>query len=341
MRILVRDMLPQIAQNVGDSGVGLCDATGIAEAISNLSYACRILQKRIDDDGTLWWWTVPAADGCFAVPQECEEGRQFFVNGYSATTYDQWYEGRVCGGLHAGVPCCYGPAIIDLGNFPIPHPFPRIKDVRMALVAQSDGDAGKQVELEITNQYGEPVRETLTLLPYQQPVLTDSFVYDVSFLQKPQTVSNVKAYQAFSNGQRIFIGDYAPLTRLGAFRRKRMPVSLCGGCNVVTIKGKRRFIPLTSEDDICPFDDPIALGFALRAVAAWRRGADNDSLNEYNGNLQMALNEIYKQMRNEDSPGNVAQIRFRSGFSCNPSQAANRPIPGTAWYGRRGLGGYG
>lgn len=339
MRTLVRDILPQIAQNVGDSGVGLCTPEATAEAIENLSYAVRILQRRCDDDGTLTYWTVPSCGGCFAIPQECLEGRQFFVNGFSASTYDQWYSGTVCGGLRAGTPCCYGPSIIDVGTFPIPHPFARIKDVRMSLVALSDADAGKTVELEITNIYGDPVRETLTLLPNQQPVKTENFVQDITFFQKPQTEGIVRAEQYFSNNQRLYLCDYEPLTIIGAFRRKRMPSGLCSGCNMVTIKGKRRFIPLTSEYDICPFDDPIALGFALRAVAAWRRGASGDSLAEYNSNLLQAVNEIYKQMRDEDSAGNVSRVKFRSGFGCNPSQAANRPLPGTSWYGRgRGIG---
>lgn len=341
MRILVREILPQIAQNVGDSGVGLCTGVAIGEAIENLSYATRLLQKRVDDDGTLTWWTVPACEGCFALPADCLEGRQFFVNGFSASTYDQWYEGRVCAGLRANVPCCYGPGIIDLGNFAIPHPFARIKDVRMSLVALSDADAGKVVEVEILNEYSQLVRESLTLKEFQQPVFTESFVQDITFLQKQETESFIRAEQAFSNGQRLYLCDYDPSTRLGAFRRKRMPNALCGGCNVVTIKGKRRFVPLTSESDICPFDDPVALGFALRAVAAWRRGADNDSLAAYNANLLMAVNELYKDMRDEDSAGNVAQLKFRSGFSCNPSQAANRSIPGTSFYGRRGMGGFG
>jgi hypothetical protein len=335
MRITVGEILPQIAQNVGDSGTGLCDAEGIAKAIYALNQAAYALHKRIDDDGTLWWWHVPACGGCFALPADCREGRQFFINGFSATQYDEWYSGKVCGGLSANTPCCEGPSIIDLGDtFATPFPLPGMDGLRVGFVAQSDADAGKEVIVEFTNQYGETMRENLLLPANQLPIYTKGIVRDVSFIQKPVTVSNVKLYYKYPNDQRFFMCDYEPKTIVGKFRRKRMPGGMCNGCNVVSIKGKRRYIQLTSEADICPFDDIIALRFALSAIAALDR---RDSAS-YDDMMLHALNEIYKQMRDGDSPGNVAVVKFRSGFGCSLSQFANRPVPGTNYtYGGRGF----
>jgi len=338
MRITVGEILPQIAQNVGDSGVGLCPGTdGVPKAIYALNQACFALHKRIDDDGTLWWWHVPACDGCFSLPGDCREGRQFFINGFSASQYDEWYSGRVCGGLHANTPCCEGPSIIDLGDtFATPFPLPGFDGLRVGFVAQNNADVGQQIVVEFTNQYGEVHKETIVLLDNQVVAWTKGIVREVNFVQKAMTNGNVKLYYKFPNDQRFFMCDYDPKVIVGRFRRKRMPGGMCNGCNVVTIKGKRRYIPLTSEQDICPFDDIIALRFALSAIAA----VDRRDTAAYDDLMLHALNEIYKEMRDGDSAGNVTQVKFRSGFGCSLSQFANRPLPGTSLrygYGGRGF----
>jgi hypothetical protein len=325
-------MLTKIAPNVQDSGVCITDPEGLAEAIKALNLACGALHKRIDADfSTLWTWSMPVYDQCFALPEDCLEGRQMFINGATATQHDEWYQGKLACGMADSGSIRYGPEIIDLGQFAIPFRLTQIRDTRVAFVAQSDADVGAQIQIELTNNYGETKRETLILLANQMPVTSESVVRDVTWLQKPVTQDNVKLYQVYPDGQRAFICDYSPSTTLGAFRRKKVPQPLCG-CSFLTIKGKRRYQEILSANDICPFDDPIALSWAVSAIAALRR----KEMDTYAGNLQMALNELYKGMRDGDSPSNVAQARFRSGFGPNPSQAGNNPMPGTSMWGSRG-----
>lgn len=335
MRILASSLFSWLAPNVGDAGVCADTEDGKAQIIESLDLACDALHTRLDQDfSTLWTWAMPVFDQCFALPEDCLEGRQMWINGGTATQHDEWYQGKLACGLRDQGSIRYGPEITDLGQFAIPHKLVQLRDTRVAFIAQSDADAGKVITVELTNEYGETVKETLTLLPKQQPVVTESQVRDVTFLQKPFTQSNVKCYQHFPTGQLHFICDYSPRTLLGAWRRKKIPQCFCG-CAYVTIKGKRRYQQITSGDDICPFDNRIAIKFAVQAIASVNRN-DPEGYAKF---LLMALNEIQKQMKDSDSPSNVSQATFRSGMGSNPSQAANNPLPGTSMWGRgRGFG---
>lgn len=337
MRTLVGSLLNDLAPFTEDSGVCVERPDGKAKVIQYLNLACESLQNRIDDSGTLWKWQVQVCQRIFGLPEECLEARQMWINGATATQYDSWYEGKVaynCGCTNN----CYGPGVVDLGTFTTPAPFPNIFPIRPAFVAQSDGDAGVQIEVELVDEYQKSVRETVTLLPNQQPAPCVNAATDLSFLQKPLTKGAIELWLMFDNGQRIRWAPYSRLTRIGAYRRKRLGNWCPSGCTLATIKGKRRRTPITSEDDICPFDCIEGLQWAVAAIAArFRRNAD-----EENQLLAKALNGIYRQMQDGDSASNLAQARFRTGWGCNPSQAANRPLPGTSlswgWGGGMGVG---
>jgi len=306
-RIRVADILTQIAPNSGDAGYCATTAAGKQRIITDLSLAVRILINRVDDSGTTFWWKVAAASGCFAYPEDCLEARQVFINGLPALMHDEWYAGKLWYGLRdCGLPCAL--EVRDLGDFVTPISVPHVRPIRLALVAELDGDAGQEVVVEMLNEYGERVKETVTLLAAQQPAFTDNSVRDVTYFGKPRTFGPVKMQFYYDNGQRFHFATYGPLTRIGQFRRKKLPQRFWG-CNEVTIKGKMRYYPVESEDDIIPFDDPVALSFAMSAVAALRKRDDV----EYNQKLTFALQQLYKNMENVDSAGNVQQIQVILG----------------------------
>lgn len=333
MRTTVAQMLPKVAANMQDSGLCLT-AESLPNAVSIYNDACYALWTRIDEGGTLWEWDVPACDGCFALPADCLDARQMWLNGVTLTQRNQWYQGKIACSSDCGTNC-YGPDVIDMGEFAIPLPITaKIRGIRAAFVAQSDADAGVEVDFIVTDEYGESKRQTVSLLGGQEPVMSDNVVYDLTFLKKPKTHDNVKLFWQFDNGQRIFVADYGPEVQIGTFRRKRLPQRFCG-CNMVRIKGKRQFYEITDAEDISFFDNWLAMSWACSAIAALRR----QDAGSYQTFLQNALNEINKQMRNANGAAYVTQASFRSGYGCNPSQAANRPLPGTALYGGWGWGG--
>lgn len=320
-RCIVSDVLEWIAPNVSDGGVCIQKADGKAQAIAALDMALDALMKRIDDDGSLWTWLVPVTSGCFSLPEDCLEARQIFVDGASTIQRDKWFQGRLARGLRdCGLPCIL--EIRDLGDFPTPQPLPPLRPIRIALVAEQDADAGVECTVEVINEYGERKKETLALLSGQQPVTMESAAYEVSFFGKPQTNGPVKLYLSYDNGARYYLCEYGPKVQIGQFRRKKLPQRLCG-CQQVHIFGKRRYERITSENDLIPICDRVALSFAVSAIAALRK-RDLESPEGYHALLKSAMNELWKGLENADSASNVAPIQFISGFGTNPSLAGGR-----------------
>lgn len=316
---LVSDVLFDIAPNVGDAGQCPTTEEGKREIISALDLALDALMKRIDTEGALWTWMVPVTSGCFALPEDCLEARQIFINGASTIQRDKWFQGRLARGMRdCGLPCL--PEVRDLGDYATPQPLPPIRPIRAAFVAEQDADAGAEVTCEVINEYGERKKETLTLLGGQQPVIMESPAYEITFVGKPKTSGPIKLYLSYDNGARYYLCEYGPNVRNGLFRRKKLPQRLCQNCAQVHIFGKRRYDRITSETDLIPICDRIALSFAVSAISDLRK-RDQAA---YNTNMLMALNELWKGLENADSASNVAPIQFISGFGSNPSRAGNR-----------------
>ena len=315
---LVSDVLEAIAPNVDDAGVCATTPDGKRQIIAALDLALDALMKRIDTEGALWTWMVPVTSGCFALPEDCLEARQVFINGASTIQRDKWFQGRLARGMRdCGLPCL--PEIRDLGDFPTPQPLPPFRPIRVSLVAEQDADAGAVVTVEVVNEYGERKKESLTLLAAQEAVTMESPAYEISFVGKPKTSGPVKLYLSYDNGGRYYLCEYGPNVRTGNFRRKKLPQRLCN-CAQVHIFGKRRYDRITSENDLIPICDRVALSFAVSAISALRKR----DLEDYNAQMTFALNELWKGLENADSASNVAPMQFIAGFGSNPSLAGGR-----------------
>lgn len=314
-RTLARDVISVLAPMTNDSGVSDCTAEGRAQVLRDLNLSCQALVKRIDSEGLLFDSYIPVWENCIALPQTIREARYIVLNGVPLRQRDEWYIGKVSNNqFQNGCGCA---ECMDLGDFVIPKPFPKQRGIRVALVAMNAADAGKVCTVEVIDEYGNPVRQDLTLLGAQQPVVMDAVAYDVTFFLKPKTVGNVSLQLHYDDGQRFYFCHYLPETEEGMFRRKSIPRRFWG-CNMAKVKGKLRYIPITSEDQIIPFNDVMALGFAQKAIAAWRRGDDE----QYQTKLGEALNELQKQMQDGDSPRNVRQVTFLVG-GASQSDASN------------------
>lgn len=314
-RTLVSEMIPWVAKMTGDAGVCATNPEGRALIIQHLDLATDNMMKRLDSEGMMFNWYVPVCNHCIALPQDCREARQIVMNGVPLTQRDQWYLGKVCNG-YWGNGCGCGPSeCIDLGDFYIPHPLPKQRGIRIALVALNNADAGVQCVVQVLNEYGHPIKETLTLPDNQQPVIMDSVAYDVTYFLKPKTLGPVALQLHYDDGQRIQWCEYLPHTQEGLFRRKSIP-NRFHGCNLARVVGKLRYDRITDENQIMPINDRIGMGYAVAAISAWNRG-DTEA---YNTNMLLALNEIKKQMEDGDSAANIRQVKVRTDFM-NPSQA--------------------
>ncbi len=315
---LVSDVLEAIAPNVSDAGVCVTNPGGKDQAIKALDLALDVLMKRIDTEGALWTWMVPVTAGCFALPEDCLEARQIFINGASTIQRDKWFQGRLARGMRdCGTPC--GNEVRDLGDFATPAPLPPIHPIRLAFTAEQDADIGTVITSEVLNEYGERKKESLTLIGDQQPVIMESPAYEITFVGKPKTSGPVKLFLSYDNGARYYFCEYGPNVRVGLFRRKKLPQRHCG-CAQVHIFGKRRYDRITAETDLIPICDRVALSFAVSAIADLRK-RDQEG---YQRNMLMSLNELWKGLENADSASNVAPLQFVAGFGGHGTQASNR-----------------
>ncbi len=314
-RAIARDLIDALANATNDSGVGVCTPEGRAEVLRDLNLSCQALIKRIDSEGTLFDWYIPVQQGCIALPQTIREARYVVLNGEPLRQRDEWYIGKV--GNNQFQNGCSAAECLDVGDYVIPSPLPKARGIRIALVALNDADAGKVCTVEVTDEYGNPQKEDLTLLGQQAPAIMSSVAYDVTYFLKPKTVGNVSLQLHYDDGQRFYHCHYLPETEEGMFRRKALPRRFWG-CNIAKVKGKIRYTPITSEDQIVPFNDIIALGFAQQAMAAWRR-RDTE---QYNLLMGQALNELNIQMKDADSARNVRQLVVLTQGG-TPSQANN------------------
>lgn len=324
-RCIAKNIFPLISAMAEDAGVCATSKSGKAKMLMQIDLTARAIVKRIDTEGMLWDFPVPVYQGCFALPPDCESERNIFVNGNSAILRDQWYEGKLAWGRNGcgGYDC--RPTVIDQGQFAIPLPLPKTHSMRIAVIAQDNGDAEKEVDVELINQYGNRVQEKLTLGAGGEAVWTKAMAYDVTLFEKPKTVGNVQLQVRYDDGARFQIGDsptfatYGPKVRQGYFRRKRLP-SQCSGCTMVVIKGKMKLYPIDDENDILPFEDVHAWRWGLSAIDAQTRG----DLGAYETNLAAALRELARSMQDSDPAGVVAQAKFMTGFGTSRSQAGGR-----------------
>lgn len=322
-RCTLEDVIFQIAPNTDDTGLCATNAEGQQRIMDELNVALPLLMKRVDTEGAMWNWALPVCGGCFALPDDCLEARQVFVNGFGTIQRDKYWQGTLAVGQNnCGTQCCW-PEIIDLGDFPIPQPLPNFRPIYLSVSAESNADAGKEVQIEIVDQYGKRWKEVLVLLPEMQQVPMTVAAVDVTFVGKPLTDGEVRLYANFANGQRFHLCNYGPKVQVGAFRRKKLP-TWCAQVNVIRVFGKLRLRKITSLQDILPICDTAALSWALSAVTAMRA----KDTTEYNNRLTMAVNELFRELENADSPSNVHPITFMLGASCGGSQAAY----GRGWY---------
>lgn len=324
MGILVSDLLEELAPYVGDSGACPTDSTTIIAALNEV---IPMVIKRLDAKGTVPQWCVPSFnEGCFALPYDCLEVRTILLDGFPLVQRDMWYEGKISVGLTDGSKCNFGTNcnqnafvrtcdnqnLIDLGDgFPVPHPWPDCNNSKLGLKAESDGDAGKLVQIDLINEYFDQKTEKLELPAQQQIVPTASFVRDVKFIRKPVTDGNIIGYAIWPDGRQWKMFTLPPKVTSPSWHRKRLPRQFpCGRSGTILIRGKARFIRLTSVDDVCLIDDTKCLQFGLRALAALKR----DDFAAYNQALAMSVNEADKQLGDANSRAIVGQASILSPF---------------------------
>lgn len=305
------DVFPSIASSHGEGG--LCyDGSDEQKAIllQDLNEIVPMLMKRLDAKGTLARWEVPVQSGVFGLPWDCLDVRQVFLNDCQITLRDQWYEGQIGHRLANCGTFCGSSDLIDMGDgYATPLPWPaQNQDARYGVMAESDDDAGKTVQVVLKDRYGHEYTENLELLPNQQITSTEHALTDLSFQHKGITTGAVVGFVTYPHFPAQRILRLHPKVQTASFHRKKLPLSW--GCRdgCLYIIGKLRFFPLTSEFDVLPICDAMALNFGVQALAAFKRR----ELAEYNAAMEFALNELNKELSDTHPVGAVSQMSVQS-----------------------------
>lgn len=310
------DVMPLVASSLGESGMcpqgpnGEFTEEQQQEFLTDLNQMLPMLIKRMDSKGTLTRWEVPVNAGVFALPPDCLEVRQAFLNGCAVTLRDQWFEGRIG---HKVTDChrhCGGPDLIDVGEgYAIPEKWPcHIQDTRFGLYAENDEDAGKTVQVRYKDRYGAAVEEALELQSNQQITSTEGVVTDVTFIHKGVTSGAVVGVVTYTGKKPDRLMRIPANVASPSYHWKKLPATFRNCTGVLSIIGKIRFTPLTSITDPLPICDEMALSFGLQALSAMK----NRQYDEFNAALSFSVNELLKAEGNLQSAGTVIQMAVKS-----------------------------
>ncbi len=310
------DVFPLIAASYGSSGMCPAGPNGEftesqqQELLTALNQGLPIIMKRLDAKGTLARWTVPVRGGVFTLPPDCIDVRQAFLNGCSMTLRDQWYEGQIGHRMSACDRSCGGGDLMDLGDgFAIPEEWPSDHfDVRYGLMAESDSDAGKTVQVKFKNKYGHTMEEIVTLLPNQQVASTEEAVSDVLYQFKGVTDGAVVGFITYPEGQKVRLLRMPANVASPSYHKKKMPRVMWDCTGELSIIGKIRFTPLVSVTDTLPICDEAALSFLLQALNHMK----NRDLGAFNEALTLSVNELLKQLQDVHPSGVVTQMQMKA-----------------------------
>lgn len=312
------DLMPLVASSYGESGMCFdpTDESQVAELLFAFNQVLPLLMNRLDAKNTISEWEEIVQFGTFGLPYDCVEVRQVFLNGRSLTLRDRWYEGRRGYKFNTGNQCCGSMDLVDMGDgYATPSPWPaHMQDARYGIMAESDEDAGTEVQIKGKDRYGNYVEETLTALPYQQVASTQSALTDLTFQHKGITTGAIVGFVTFPNQPNLRILRIPANVESPSYRRKKVPTAWGGCSGVVSIIGKKRFIPLTKATDEMPICNVAAISWGLQALSAMKR----KDTSGYVQGLELSLNELIRELNDSSPAGVVTQARVQSPlrFGC-------------------------
>ena len=307
----VAEIFPSLQAHVGSSGN--CSKDKLMEA---MNVAGPVLLDAVDAKGSMWTWRLHVCGGCVILPSEIHRPQQAWFCGQSVGFRSEWWLGRLTGNPTE-----------DLGQeFPWQELVDTGREVATQCVVDADkrdrfflkarhrDDLGKQVEVRYVNPDGQEIVWKSTLQPIRkmtagQGDLSPTGIGEVIRVAKGRTAGAVELWVwrqtgAKSPGEARLISVYDSHDETPSYRVYRLTGAVGGG--TVTVKGKRKWRPLRSEDDIVPFGSVAA----WRAALAWEAASNNRQSDEAKAHLADAvyyldLEETGSRPRSESQPVTV------------------------------------
>lgn len=283
----VAELFPDIKAQAGTSGS--CD---VADVMRRMNIIGQELLYAIDAKGTLFTWCIPVCGNCMIMPPDIMQVKQMSLCGRPMTQRSQFWTGRMMGDDYTDGWSSYPwSTVIDTGNLAYTQWFVNagINEV-FAIRAKKQSDVGKEVDVRWRTSTGEDKRVKFSLVGDQELVEIGGPVGEVYRFQKPRTDGAVELWvKNVSTGEARLVARYGPYEEIPEYKIMRMPVR----CGQLSIKGKKMWVPLRSEEDIVPFGDVMAWRNALRAEAASVEGKVGDR----NAYLEAAIGDLEREKK--------------------------------------------
>lgn len=318
MSIAAGEVIDYLGPFFGESGVcTVGNPAGRAQVLSELNNAIPLLLKRLDSKGALHTWKVCVRSQTFTLPYDCLEPRQVWLNNQALVQRDEFYQGQLGVGQCSGAPWILsGPQLVDLGDgFALPYDWPPHTNTFYGLTAESDVDAGSVVHLILLDQHGKETEEDVVLLSDQRMAVTQNIVTGIKLQHKGQTNGAIRGSIVYpQRHSTAWIGTFPKQVITTNYRKKRIPPHFpCNNDSTLVIKGKLRYFPIDSELDPIPISDPQALGYAFQSLFC-SRNKDRQGANEA---IELAVNELEKQLSDSVAPAVVVQMQVGAPFGRN------------------------
>ena len=318
----VAELFKDIKGQAGTSGA--CD---VDDVMARMNIIGPELLDEIDAKGTLWTWCVPVCGNCIVMPTDIQQVLQAAVCGVPVTQRSEFWAGRMMGDEwsdnYTEVPWSN---LIELHRTSATH-YPvepaQLNEV-FAFQAKKQEDLGKEVEIRWrTKGNGKEyvIKHALQGDRILAPISADP-VGEVVWLRKPRTVGNVDLWvvnQSYGTGR--LVSSYDPREETPEY--KVYQLSGLPRCAEMSIRGKRKWIELRSENDLVPFGRVMAWRNALMAESASVEG----KLEERARYMAAAIQDLEREKRGWESPNNQRAVQIITPWSVGA---------GSASLGRRG-----
>ena len=247
---------------------------------------------------------LDATQGYVTLPRRCEAVLGITVDKAPRTPFSRWYSfvpggpGQVTSSGHGGL-----ELVLDAGdNHPVfrDPPYESFR-LRVKVPSTSDRDTGNYVVLKGNDADGNPVysadgSEGLLLNLTTESNTSTQYFSSLTGVLKPLTNGYLTLWAVNSQNQETQIGEYEPGETNICYRRYRILRADDGQTPTVRVLCKRRFVPVTSEnDDIIP-DNMGALKLGLISLK-YEDTNDLERATEYFQRALSLLNAELKETR--------------------------------------------
>lgn len=254
----VSEIFPLVKAQAGSAGS--CDVEDVMERLNIIGPE---ILNRIEARGTVTTWCLPVCGGCVVLPSDLETPIQAWLNGTPMGMRGQFWLGRLAAGdigtdLGQSYPW---QELVDDGRYAYTqlYPIPSCQNDVFEVTARSQKDAGKEVVISYRDSMGRVITYKAKLAgDHTASEPSNTGVGDIIHVRKPRTVGGLELWMRnLRSGHRLLLAVYDGHDEHPAYRL----VHLTGCANgKLVIKGRRKWLPLRTEDDIIPFG----------SVAVWR-----------------------------------------------------------------------